>query len=349
MSQFNESFFVTILKSLFKGFFFLIGILFALVTFVIIISSFLSGKQINKSEQKNTPTILPDLADNTSLISEKSPVVLQINIHGIIGAGNTTSESIESMLRESRQNFLKNDRVKAILLHMNTRGGTVTDSDNIYRMLMEYKEKYKIPIYAFVDGINASGGVYITSAADKIFATPVSIIGSVGVLSGPFINLSKGMEKLGIESLTLTEGKDKDMLNPLRPWKEDETASFKMIDDYYYQRFVDILANSRPLLSKEKLLSTYGAHVFPAPIAEKYGYIDKGNAGYKDTLKELLEAASINPDQPYQVICLESKKNIAQELFENSALFNGKMTHHFKIDTLFHEKSNEKLFFMFNP
>ena len=64
-------------------------------------------------------------------------------------------------------------------------GGAADDSVGIYRALCEYKKKYNVPIYAFVDGLCASGGMYIACAADKIYATPSSVIGSVGVIMGP--------------------------------------------------------------------------------------------------------------------------------------------------------------------
>lgn len=65
------------------------------------------------------------------------------------------------------------------LVYINTPGGTVVDADGIYRALLEYKTKYDVPIYAYIDGLCASGGMYVALAADKIFASDVSLIGSV--------------------------------------------------------------------------------------------------------------------------------------------------------------------------
>ena len=342
----QESLFMTSLRSFFKGFFHFIGVFFAIILFIIILGALFMEKETLSYTAKTSIEILPDLNDNISPLSERVPVILQIDIHNIIGVGDTTSEAIESILLESRKGILKNDRVKAILLHMNTRGGTSTDSDNIYRMLMDYKEKFKVPIYAIVDGLSASGGVYISCAADKIYATPLSLIGSVGIISGPYINISKTIEKWGVESLTLTEGKDKDMLNPLRPWKEDEAMNLKTVQEYYYNMFVDIVAKSRPKLSKEKLISEYGAHIFAASQAEKYGYIDDGNANYKTALKALLEAANIKADSSYQMVKLTPKKNIIEELFGNSPIFSGKINHKIKLSGS-NEEINEKVSFLY--
>ena len=70
-----------------------------------------------------------------------APVILQINVHGVIGEPKgVDTDSVQNILLESRMDSLKDNRVKAIFLHMNTPGGTVVDSDNIYRMLKEYKD-----------------------------------------------------------------------------------------------------------------------------------------------------------------------------------------------------------------
>ncbi len=320
----KESVFISSLRSFFKGFFSILGVFFALIPIMIVLGMFVAQETITP---KSTVYIVPDLNGNSDLLSEKTPVVLQIDIHGIIGIGANTTAAIENQLIESRKGIFKKDRVKAILLHMNTRGGSVFDSHDIYALLKDYKERFHVPIYAYVDGINASGGVYITSASDKILSSPVSVIGSVGVLSGPFLNFSKTLEKIGVDSLTLTEGKNKDALNPLRPWKEDESASFKELNDYYYNTFLDVVAKSRPTLSKEKLISTYGAKIFQAPLAESYGYIDNGNASYREALLELLQAAQIDPKSPYQVVKIKAKKPFIEELFDSSELFKGKIKH----------------------
>jgi protease IV len=348
MTEPQESLFISSLRSFFKGFFHFVGMFFAIIIFIIVLGAIFWGKETLSYTSKNSIEILPDLNGNTEPLSEKTPVVLQIDIHKIIGIGNSKSEAIENQLIESRKDLLKNNRVKAILLHMDTGGGAVIDSDNIYRMLLEYKQKYNVPIYAFIDGLNASGGVYISCAADKIFATPVSLVGSVGVLSGPYMNFYKTLEKWGVQTLTLTEGKDKDMMNPLRPWKEDESANLIKLQEYYYNMFVDIVTTARPLLSKEKLTTTYGAHIFPAPRAERYGYIDNGSANYKTALKALLEAANIKENSSYQVVKLNPKKNLMEELFENSALFKGKINHQIKLGNV-DDEINDKISFLYLP
>ena len=251
---------------------------------------------------KANPMIAPDAKGSRVLLPGSSPAILRIDFHGVIGVGDLTSEKIDNLLLDSRDDFLRGDRVKAVLLHMDTPGGAATDADAIYRALLAYKEKYKVPVYVYVDGLCASGGMYISSAADKIYASPPSVIGSVGVIMGPNFNFSEAMAKYGIASLTLTQGKDKDALNPFRPWRPDEDSSLKAVIASLYDRFVSIVATARPQLTREKLVNDFGAHVFIAKEAEENGYIDVAGSDYSEAVHDLATAAGI--EGKYQVVQL---------------------------------------------
>lgn len=257
----------------------------------------------NYMPPKATPLILPDVEGGRKMLPGNSPAILQIKCHGMIGIGDLTSQSIKALLWESREDFLRGDRVKAILLHINTPGGASTDADDIYNSLMEYKTKYKVPIYAYVEGMCASGGMYIACAADKIFASPSSVIGSVGVRLGPIFNFSEVMTKVGVSSLTLTDGKDKDALNPFRPWRPNEDADLKDVMEALYDRFISIVTAARPNLSKEKLIDDYGAHLFISKKAEELGYIDVGDSSYTQALSGLVDSAGLQHTK-YQVVQL---------------------------------------------
>src|SRR5690606_9333623 len=137
------------------------------------------------------------------------------------GTESFNMNTFRAQLMESREGIFEKSPVVALLLHIQSPGGTVIDADGIYRAIKAYKAQHNIPVYAYVDGLCASGGMYIAAAADKIFASDVSLIGSVGVISPPTFNFTKTMEKLGIEALTLSAGIGKDDLNPFRPWKAD--------------------------------------------------------------------------------------------------------------------------------
>ncbi len=327
----RESIFISAIRSFFKVFFAVCGLFLGFIVMSIIYGA-LSGTPA--MEAKTKIQYLPDAHNNKEIVSSSAPVILQMNIHGVIGEPNgLDSASVQNVLLESRTSLLKGDRVKAILLHMNTPGGTVVDADNIYRMLQEYKAQYKVPIYAYVDGLCASGGMYISCAADQIYAGPASIIGSVGVIIGPFFNVVDGLAKIGIASQTITEGLDKDMMTPFRPWKPNEDASLKAVTAYFYQRFVDLMTTARTRLDKTKLVDVYGAQVFNPVQAQEYGYIDHANASRNEALLALMQEAKIDPNKPYQVVSLEPKNEWISSLLNEKAspLFTGKIEH--TIDT----------------
>ena len=307
----KESIFKSSLRSFLKGFFSIFG-----AAICILGSIFAISLLINSNANKNNFSIQPD-ADGQKLVSSlTAPVIMKIDISGIIGAGKLTTADIQSLLQDSREGILKNGRVKGILLTLDTPGGSVTDSNGIYEALKQYKQRYGIPIFAYVDGTCASGGMYISSAADKINASPISIIGSVGVILGPVFNFHQLMENWGIQTKTIAKGKDKAMLNPFTVWKPNEDASLHAITEYLYSQFVDIVLAARPQMNREKLIEDYGAQVFAAPKALEYGYIDSANASYSSTLKELALASGIKEQEKYQVIELKPSRPLFSDLID---------------------------------
>ncbi|MBI5346958.1 MAG: S49 family peptidase [Chlamydiae bacterium] len=317
MENSQESIFISSLRSFFKGFLSIFGSLLAIVLVIFIVVLFSSGQ-----ESKNDLKILPDLNGNDKILPSTAPVVLKMNIEGFIGKDILTSEHFLSQLLESRKNTLQNNRVKAILLNFNTGGGGSNTTDIIYRALIDYKKKFNTPIYAYVDGVCASGGMYIACAADKIYSNPTSIIGSIGELSGPFFNVNQLLAKWNIESKTFTEGLDKDMMNPFRPWTENEGSDLKKIGAFLYKRFIEVVVTNRKNMDKDKLINEYGAHVFDSVEAEKLGYIDQGNSNYDTALSDLLKAAKIDANKPYQVVELAPKSGVLSSLFKESSNFS---------------------------
>lgn len=323
----RDSIFYAAFRSLFTALFGVIGIGLGLILILLLIGSVsMSDTKIDsKLKTTNVEEILPNAEGKRQQLSKEAPVILQIDIDGIIGTEDLDRHTIRKQLVESREGSFKNNRVKAILLHINTPGGTVVDADGIYRALKEYKERYKVPVYAYVDGLCASGGLYVAAAADKIYASDVSLIGSVGVLAPTFANLSKMLEKIGIETLTLTAGKDKDAMNPFRPWKPGEEQNYQDLIDYYYRHFVNIMVNNRPI-NKEELIKDYGAQVFTAPEAVNRGFIDVSDISLGETIKQINKEIGIDSDY-YQVVKLKQKDWWSRLFSENSLLRTGKIQH----------------------
>lgn len=335
-----RAFFVTLLAVLgFSVAFLLIGVGLSALTLSTTIST--------EPTKAFTVEVFPDANGKREALSSV-PVILKINISGIVGLDNLDQAHVREMLVESREGLLKNDLVKGILLYIQTPGGTVTDADGIYRSIMAYKKKYNIPVYAYVDGMCASGGMYIAAAADKILASNVSIIGSVGVIAPSALNFSQLLEKIGVQSLTIFAGKGKDDLNPLRPWKPGEEINYKDLIDYYYTHFIDVVTSSRPHLDKAKLIKDYGAKVFPAKEAEQLGYIDESGVSLNEAITQLTEQMGIK-DENYRVVQM-IKETWISELFKSHLnLLQGNVKHQFQFSPEYDPKLLNQFLYMYRP
>lgn len=163
---------------------------------------------------------------------------------------------------------------------------------------------------------------------------------------GPTFNFSDALSKVGISSLTLTEGKDKDALNPFRPWKPAEEASLQAILSSLYQRFVSIVSSARPQLSKEALINQYGANVFIAAQAKDFGYIDEANADYSTALNQLTEQAGISPSDSYQVVQLIPPHPLIPSLIQ-SIHDSHTVTHSFDLPPIYSSELSGKPLYLY--
>ncbi|OGV41360.1 MAG: hypothetical protein A2X46_16145 [Lentisphaerae bacterium GWF2_57_35] len=187
-------------------------------------------------------------------------------------------DQVESVLRQIRA--AKNDSdVKAIVFEVDSPGGEITPSDEIYQALLEFKasdENRKVIV--FVTGMAASGGYYMSAAGDWILAEPTSIIGSIGVIMES-INFKGLSEKIGITDVTIKSSENKDLLNPFREVSPVHVAILQATVDAFYQRFFNIVQNSRPI-DEDKLIDMADGRIFSAEVALETRFIDE--IGYWD-------------------------------------------------------------------
>lgn len=304
------------------------GFALGLIPLMIVIGAVFGSSDKLDISSNYSPKLVANANDVRKPLSKDTPTILKLNITGFIGMERLSMETVRDQLTESREGLLKNDRVKALLVHINTGGGTVVDSDGIYRAIKEYKERHGVPVYAYIDGLCASGGMYVASSADKIFASDISLVGSIGVVTPPIFNFVGLMEKVGVKSVTLSAGKEKDALNPFRPWKEGEEASFKSIINAYYDHFVDVVIENRPAVDKTKLIDEYGAKLFPAQKAAEIGYIDGADHNLNDVLELLSLEMGVENDQ-YQVVEMEGKLLTKLFVKGQTPFITGKIEHTF--------------------
>lgn len=337
-------------RALFVSIFTLIGIAIGIILLLIVIGAFSSstseGDEKAKSHYKQE--VLADADWKRTIRSKETPVIFQLNIDGVIGLDGLTTEHIRQQLVESREGDFKNSRVKGILLFLNTPGGTVIDSNGIYQALKEYKAKFNVPIYAYADGICASGGMYIAAAADKVYANDVTLVGSVGVLLPPFWNMTNLLEKVGVNTMTLSAGKGKDAMSPLRPWKEGEQNNYQSLVDYYYKMFTDIVTSNRPRVDGTKLVKEYGAQVFPSAQAEEIGYIDVSGVTRDEVLRALATNLGLEEGK-YQVIQFESRDWWSTLFSSQSPLLTGTIKHELELTSEFPAKLQNKYLYLYRP
>ena len=345
MLPIKESIFKSTIRAFFKAFAIILGILVAL--FLIVFALNFTDESIKKPE-KGELIVAADAEGHRKILDESAPVILKLKIKGVIGERHLTTEKIENLLLDIEGGCIKKARIKGLLLDINTPGGISTDSAGIFNAIKVFKAKHKIPVYAYVDGLCASGGMYIAAVADQIFATSSSIVGSIGAIMGPFFNFAEGMGKIGIKSLTITDGKNKDFLNPFRAWKEGESASIQALVKADYDRFVTHMTTARPRLDKEKLVNEYGANVYDAEKGKELGYIDVAGTSYSQMLGALAKAAKIEPEKKYQVLEIKVKESFLKEALENrSTLLKGKIVHSIETGTNFKPEMSGKLLYLY--
>jgi signal peptide peptidase SppA len=351
----RDSIFISSIRSFMITLFGTAGLMAGIFGMIILFALFGSMSTVTDGAPEITYKYSPEIAANGDGIRKDmpsdTPIILKIDITGIIGLDDLTKQAIELQLVESRERSLK-DRVKAILLNINTPGGTVDDANGIYLALKHYKETYKVPVYAYVNGLAASGGMYVACAADKIYANDASIVGSVGVILATMLNFSEVLDKFGIKTMTLYDGKGKDNLNPLRPWKAGEEDNIKSIMNAYYKTFVDIVTSNRPRLDKAKLIDVYGADIYIASVAKEFGYVDEVGVSLEDVIKELAKKIDIKDDN-YQVIALTNESWISQ-LFKgyfgtSFGLLSGTITHKIELGAFDHPKLSGQYLYLYRP
>ena len=158
---------------------------------------------------------------------------------------------------------------KGILLYVDSPGGTVYESEEMYLKLKEYKEVTKNPIWVYMAHYAASGGYMVSMPGDKIYANPNTTTGSIGVIMSGY-DLTGLYEKLGIEYVSITSGdyKDSSQLN------DEQIALYQEQVDEYYGRFVEIVAEGRNMSEKEVKKLADG-RTYTAKQALKHGLIDE--------------------------------------------------------------------------
>lgn len=266
-------------------------------------------------------TVFPDASEPLKeyvLQGSSKERILVISIKGFISESGKefslrrkpgTLQEVVAQLKKAE----KDGNIKAVILKIDSRGGSVTASDMLFHEIAAFKERTRVKVVAVIMGIAASGGYYIALPADCIVAHPTSITGSVGVI---FLrpNVSGLMDKIGLSVETDKSGKNKDMGSPFRKATKDEEKIVQEMIDGMAARFLDLVVAHRKLSDKAKA-DVATARIYVAADALRLGLIDR--IGYlDDVLRTTAQMAGLGEDPS---IVVYRRAEIHDDTYYNSS------------------------------
>lgn len=249
--------------------------------------------------------------------------VLQIPINGIILGDQSDGTDFASILSGGVtygydvKDYLRwaadQDEIKAVVLSINSPGGTIVGSQAIADAVAEYREVAAKPVFAHVSGVGASGAYWAAASTDKIYADAGSITGSIGVVMGSVLfydspvaygnSFGESVQtENGIKEYGLSAGKGKDFGNPFRAPTEEELSVYRASLENEYARFVSFVAKTRGI-EEQLIRDQIGAYVYDNVMAQKLKLID-GTQMRELTYEEAAKVGGVERD--FQVVSLES-------------------------------------------
>ena len=205
--------------------------------------------------------------------------VALIDVSGLIADGPRpglfgTGENPVSRFAESLRRAEEDMAVKAVIIRINSPGGTVGASDVMYREVMYFKQTTKKPVVVQMAEVAASGGYYLACSGDEIVAMPTTVTGSIGVIIQTF-NFSTGMNKIGISADAITSGPNKAMGSPFEPMSKEHRELLQGLVDEFYGNFKSLVVASRPTLSPNDLSWITDGRVVTGQRAVEVGLVDQ--------------------------------------------------------------------------
>lgn len=287
------------------------GILMSAMTSVV--SSFMTG-DFNINEEA-TSTVLEEGNSNKKIaeIVVEGEIIDTGASGGLFGGGAGYNHQAALKQLETIKN---DDSIKGVLLSVNSPGGGTYESDEFYQKIKEVKDSGK-KIYVQMENLAASGGYYISAPADKIYAGPQSLTGSIGVISESK-DYSELLDNLGIKTNTIKSGAHKDILSSSRKMTDEEREILQSINKDSFDQFVNVVKEGRHM-SESKVRELADGRIYSAQQAKSNGLIDA--IGYKDkTLKDLKKAIKV--DNP-EIVTFDAEESNLTSFLGMKSFFNG--------------------------
>jgi len=236
--------------------------------------------------------------EETTVEGEGRDKVLLVDISSVItdlptrhAFGLIEEESTVGRVQSELKKAAKDERVKALVLRINSPGGGVTASDDVYGELVGFKRERKVPVVAALGDVAASGGYYVACAADQVVAHPTTVTGSIGVILVN-LNLEGLLGKIGVRNETFKAGEHKDLLSPLRGATPEERRIVQSILDSLHARFVAVVREARPKLDTGRLAELTDGRIFDASQALAAGLVDR-IGGLRDAIDVAKKASGL--------------------------------------------------------
>ena len=208
--------------------------------------------------------------DGTVALIDVTGLIVDARPRTLIGRGeNPVGSFVEALRRAERD-----PNVRAVIVRINSPGGTVTASDIMYRELKHFRETTGKPVVTLMGEVAASGGYYLACAGDVVIAHPMTVTGSIGVVMQT-INFSEGMSRIGIRADAITSGPNKALASPFQPMPAEHRAILQGLVNEFHDGFVAVVVESRPDLASDGLGRITDGRVVSGMRAREVGLVDE--------------------------------------------------------------------------
>jgi len=216
-------------------------------------------------------------------------------------------------INQSIEEFAEDDSIVAVVVRIDSPGGSVGSAQEIYDAIIELKKKKKVVVS--MGSIAASGGLLIACAGDKIVANPGTITGSISAIM-QFANLEELLKKVGVKSSVVKSGPYKDIGSPMREMTPEERLIVQELVDDIYNQFIDVIVRDRKL-TREQVVAIADGRVFSGRKAKEYGLVDQlGNMAAAAKLASVLAGKN----GQYDLVFPKKKgKGVFDLMFESAA------------------------------
>lgn len=269
--------------------------------------------------------IIPDFgSDNSVTTGFGHNYIGTIHVEGTIDESGEDTYNHQYLLN-AIDAMIADVENKGMIIYVNTPGGSVFASDELYLKIKEYQEETGRPVYTSMQSQATSGGYYISASSDKIFANRNCWTGSLGVTMGSFYDISGLLDKLGIKTTTITAGEHKAMGSNTDGMSDDERAIFQSLVDEAYEQFVGIISEGRGMTAEEVKALADG-RIYSAQQALNNGLIDSIGT-YEETIAAIkadydLGDIAVEEFQPEPVTNLSSLFGIVSSAKDLYSLAN---------------------------